>query len=199
MRNPLVEAAKAIVKALIYRPIGVRMGKESVFRFPWSLGNRKRIKVGSNTRIGANATLQPLAQYRGKAHDGRISIGSNVYIGGRLYIFAIDHVVIGDGCVLSEDVYITDNGHGLDPRAGSIMDQALTSRGPVRLGRNVFVGYGCSIMDGVELGDHCVVGTRSVVTKSFPPYSMIAGTPARLIKVYDPNSAAWIPAPAADN
>lgn len=50
---------------------------------------------------------------------------------------------------------------------------------------------GCSVLPGVTLGDHCVVGTRSVVTHSFPPYSMIDRSPARLIKTFNPMSGKW--------
>lgn len=187
----LISLAKRIVKLLVYRPKFVAMGKNSVFRFPWSLSNRRSIKVGDNTRIGPFATIKPLTFYRGKSLNGRVEIGSNVYIGGRLWLFAAHSVTIGDGCVLSEDVYITDNGHGFDPRAGNIMDQPLTSKGPVVLGQSVFVGYGCSILDGVTLGDHCVVGSRSVVTRSFPAYSMVAGSPARLIKRFSLKTGCW--------
>lgn len=103
----------------------------------------------------------------------------------------MDLVEIGSGCVLSEHVYVSDIAHGLDPRGGFIMEQPLESKGPVRIGKNVFIGYGCSILPGVTLGDHCVVGTRSVVTHSFPAYSMIAGSPARVVKQYNPITGQW--------
>lgn len=190
----LRHSVKELLKRLLFRPRGVRLGARSVFRRPWTLANRDRIVIGSDTRIGPNSTIHALRLYRGQSLDSRVEIGNRVYIGGRLSVFAAHRVCIGDGCVLSEDVYITDNGHGLDPRAGLIMDQPLTSRGPVEIGRHVFIGYGCSIMDGVTLGDHCVVGTRSVVTRSFPAYSMVAGVPARLIKRFEPSSGRWVDA-----
>jgi acetyltransferase-like isoleucine patch superfamily enzyme len=199
MMQRLASFAKELVKSLLFRPWGVSMGERSVFRRPWTLANRSAITIGARTRIGSGATMHPLASYRGQPLAGRIDIGSDVYIGGRFYVFACGTIEIGDGCVLSEDVYVTDNSHGLDPRAGLIMDQPLTSRGPVRIGRHVFIGYGASILDGVTLGDHCVVGTRSVVTRSFPAYSMVAGVPARLIKTFDPQSGAWVtPAPSQE-
>lgn len=193
MKKAFLRIVKLIIKPLIYRPTFVTMGENSVFRFPWTLKNRRYITIGANTRIGPFATIHALTRYRGRPLQGKVNIGSNVYIGGRLWLFSAHSVSIGDECVLSEDVYITDNGHGLDPRAGNIMDQPLTSKGPVTLGRGVFVGYGCSILDGVSLGDHCVVGSRSVVTRSFPAYSMIAGSPARLIKRFSLESGRWEP------
>jgi lipopolysaccharide O-acetyltransferase len=73
------------------------------------------------------------------------------------------------------------------------LSQKLTSRGRVQIGRGTFVGYRASIMDGVSLGRHCVVGANSVVTRSFPDGSMLAGCPARRIKFYCPVSKQWLP------
>ena len=120
-----------------------------------------------------------------------IDIGSGVYIGRHFYVTVIREIFIGDLCVLSEHVYITDEFHGMHPDRGPIMQQPLESKGPVIIGRSCFLGYRCAIMPGVTLGDHCVVGANSVVTRSFPAYSMIAGAPAKLIKTFDRESRVW--------
>jgi acetyltransferase-like isoleucine patch superfamily enzyme len=184
-------ALKQFVKDLLFRPAGVAMGPRSEVRRPRKIPNPGRVRMGADCSIGRFSLLHAFDHYAGTPHDGRITLGDNVYIGGFAQLHAIHHMRIGDGCVLSEYVYVSDNAHGLDPRGGPIMRQPLESRGPVTIGRNVFIGYGCVVMHGVTLGDHCVVGAGSVVTRSFPAYSMIAGSPARLVKTYDHDSGQW--------
>jgi acetyltransferase-like isoleucine patch superfamily enzyme len=193
-----MKGLKQFVKDLIFRPSGIDMGPRSMVRLPRWVHNGERIRMGADCFIGRLAVLHPLVDYDGTPQAGRIEIGDGVYIGGFAQIHAMQTLRIGDGCVLSEHVYVSDIAHGLDPRKGPIMKQPLESKGPVTIGRRVFIGYGCSILPGVTLGDHCVVGTRSVVTRSFPPYSMVAGSPARLIRRFDPETGQWVPASEGD-
>lgn len=183
---------KQTIKKYLYRPRCKEIGSNSWVMLPRWLYNPSRIRIGSDCVIGRFATLHPINSYGDMHHNGIIAIGNNVYIGGYVHIHSMGSVEISDGCVLSEHVYISDIAHGLNPTKGAIMDQPLESKGPVCIGRNVFIGLGCSILPGVTLGDHCVVGTRSVVTHSFPSYSMIAGAPAKLVKVFDQISKEWV-------
>lgn len=63
---------------------------------------------------------------------------------------------------------------------------------PVTIGRGCWIGEKVSIMPGVVLGNKCVVGANSVVTKSFPDYCIIGGIPARIIKKYDFIEHRWV-------
>jgi acetyltransferase-like isoleucine patch superfamily enzyme len=171
-------------RKVLYHPRGMKIARTASVRRPHWILNPHRIQVGEASRIHRFARLEA---YDSKTTDGgHVVIGEDVYIGYSCLITAMDRVEIGDGCVLADRVYVTDNAHGLDPNGGPIMAQPLESKGPVKIGRLCFIGIGSAIMPDVTLGDFCVVGANSVVTRSFPAYSIIAGSPARLIRVRDP-------------
>ena len=185
---------KEAVKALLYRPNGVSFGERSYILRPYSISGRSRIKIGKRSVIRSGLHIEAITKYAGVEYQPLIEIGDDVYIGSNAFFTAIDRISIGDGSVLSEQVYITDEFHGMDPQAGLIMRQPLTSKGPVTIGRGCFLGFRASIMPGVALGDHCIVGANSTVTHSFPAYSMVGGSPARLLKQYSAEARAWLPA-----
>lgn len=182
---------------LLQRPFGLgALGKGSVVRRPRILWGRDRVRIGDRCVVMPNSLMQVISEYAGKRYDSAINIGDDVYIGRHAYFVAAQSITISNGCVLSEHVYITDQHHGFNPLGGLMMKQEIESKGPVKIGPNCFLGYRTAVMPGVTLGEWCIVGANSVVTHSFPAYSMIAGIPARLIKIYSQELRQWIIPPA---
>ncbi|WP_369799202.1 DapH/DapD/GlmU-related protein [Chromobacterium sp. LK1] len=75
----------------------------------------------------------------------------------------------------------------------------VRSKGPIVLGERCWVGANVSITSGVTLGHDCVVGANSVVTHSFPPYTILAGVPARALRHLDLASGQWVRVDDADS
>jgi acetyltransferase-like isoleucine patch superfamily enzyme len=174
-------------------PLGMKeMGDNSFIFMPRKIRGRSYIEIGNDTCINSNAWIDAIERYQEQKFTPSIKIGDNVHVGQYSCIMCIDSICIDDGCVLSEYVYITDLFHGFDPTKGLIMSQNLISKGNVKIGESSFIGYRACIMPGVTLGKHCIVGANSVVTKSFPDYSMIAGSPAKLIKTFSFEKQDWV-------
>lgn len=181
-------------RVLRYRAAGLNVGVSSRIHGRFSFQGKQCIHIGARSTILPNAIFHALRCYAHRTYRPQIVIGDDVYIGRNAYFVAIDSISIGDGCVLSDFVYITDNAHGLHPEAGPLMKQPLQSKGPVRIGKNTFIGYRATILDGVDIGDHCIIGAHAVVTRSVPAYSMVAGVPGRVIKTFSREQNAWVPA-----
>ena len=152
----------------------------------------QHLTVGNNINIGSDARLLFIDEYAGQKYQPGLIIGSNVDIGNRFSALSAATITIGDGCLIASDVLITSENHGINPEGGGgYMAQPLVAS-PVTIGRGCWIGEKVSIMPGVVLGNKCVVGANSVVTKSFPDYCIIGGIPARIIKKYDFIEHRWV-------
>ncbi len=151
-----------------------------------------RSAAPTGVRIGDNATV-----YLGTMFDlgprGRVTIGRYSLINGAWFI-CDQAVEIGDYALISWNVVMMDNYRApLDPLArrrcleqvsGSTLRRLAAEQAarPIRIGRNVWIGFDCCIMPGVTIGDGAIVGARSVVFDHVPPYTVVAGNPARVIR-----------------
>ena len=164
---------------------GMRLGKGSMIGpgYDWIFVTLQGVVLGDFVVIGQNAWIQ-IVSYGGM--HGKIFVGNGTQIGRGAVISAIDSVVIGSKCLLSYHVSIFDHDHEVTNVNISPMDSGISQNEPVTIEDHCFIGAHTFILKGVHLGKHCVVGANSVVTKSFPRYSVIAGNPARLIRSLKP-------------
>ncbi len=146
--------------------------------------NKNNIRLGHHCLIFG--TLQ--SQY-----DGKITIGDNTCIFNDSLVGSVCDIKIGDCVIISNNVKIYDNNnHPTDPdirmemsRNGFFGD-AWTWRhadyAPVVIEDNVWIGERSTILKGVTVGRGSIIASNSVVTKDVPPYTIVAGNPARVVK-----------------
>jgi acetyltransferase-like isoleucine patch superfamily enzyme len=126
-----------------------------------------------------------------RCHEGRVEIGAKTVIGQECTISAYQHVRIGEQCVIADRAMFIDFDHGVVEVERPIRKQGIYKRDVV-VGSNVWIGYGACILRGVSVGDNAIVGTNSVVTKDVPANAVVAGIPARVIRMREaPRELRW--------
>ena len=107
-------------------------------------------------------------------------IGNNAFISDDTKINVRKKVSIGNGVMIGQGVLIYDHDH--DYRKGHIAMHDNFLEREVQIGNDVWIGSGTIILKGANIGDRCVIGAGSVVTRDIPPYSLAAGNPCRVIR-----------------
>lgn len=112
---------------------------------------------------------------------GEVHIGDRSTIGHNSVLVSRERIQIGDDCMLAAFCYVLDVDHEFANPEQAIAQQGLRIK-PVIVGNDVWVGAGSFILRGVTIGDGAVVAANSVVTEDVPPYTVVAGCPAKVIK-----------------
>ena len=167
-----------------------RIGRGTYIFKPMRVIEKKHIYIGDHCGILPQARLETVRSWKGTELQGVLRIGDHTTIEQCCHIIAADELIIGNDCVISSDVYISDCGHSLEDMGTSIIQQPLFIK-KTAIGNGCFIGTGAKIMPGVTLGNCVVVGAGAVVTKDVPDYVMVTGVPAKPIKKYDVMEGQW--------
>lgn len=149
-------------------------------------GTRERIEIGANSIVRAELFVFP--------HGGRIKIGEWCFIGQQSHVWSAESVTIGNRVLISHQVNIHDtDGHSLDPSlrhqqffeiatAGHPTNPVDIAAASVTIGDDAWIGFGSSILKGVTIGEGAIVAAGSVVVDDVGPWTVVAGSPARLVR-----------------
>ena len=134
---------------------------------------KSQLTVGDECHIRSYTVIAP--------RSGTIKIGSNVNINPYCYLYGYGNITIGDNTRIAAGCKIIAFNHSIDNLHEPINQRGNTAKG-IKIGKNVWLGADVKVLDGVEIGDNCVVGAGSVVSKTVKSDTIVAGVPAQIIK-----------------
>lgn len=150
--------------------------------------DKNKIRIGSNTRI-----MGDLCTFR---HGGEISIGAFCFVGPQTRIQSAKKIQIGDRVLIAHNVNIYDNiTHPLNARERHLdfvhfLEKGLQEKIDLRekeiiIGDDVWIGFNCTILKGVKIGNGAIIGANTLINEDVPPYAVMTGNPAKIIKYTD--------------
>jgi len=155
------------------------------------LGPRLELKIARKARVDFGRFVWVGHGTKIRCHEGVVEIGAKTVMGQECTISAYKRVRIGEQCVIADRAMFIDFDHGVVEVERPIRRQGIYTR-EVEVGSNVWIGYGACILRGVSVGDNSIVGTNSVVTKDVPANAVVAGVPARIVRMRDaPEQLRW--------
>jgi acetyltransferase-like isoleucine patch superfamily enzyme len=178
------DAFRWITRCFYYQPM-FRARCEKV-------GRNLRVDLGApyvygdiRIRIGDDCTMNAISSFvsTSSGKSPVLEIGNKTYLGHRVSISVGSRVSIGNHVLIANEVFIADNpGHPLDAGRRRVQGVEPDQIRPVTIGDDVWIGHGCKIMPGVTIGEGAVVGAGSIVTRDVPPFTLVAGIPAKPVR-----------------
>jgi acetyltransferase-like isoleucine patch superfamily enzyme len=170
------------------------MGNNVSFHFTSRLSRRRacRISLGHSVSLREYAWLNVATE--DPNGDPVIELEDKCYLGFGSMISAKNRIHLESGVAVSQSVLIMDHNHEYGDINVPILDQGITEGGRIRIGQGTWIGHGASIIcprGELTIGRNCVVAANSMVMRSIPPYSVVAGFPATIIRQYDPETGTW--------
>ena len=129
-----------------------------------------------NNQIGEKSSIRNPVTV---VEPNKVKMGKNSIIMNNALLMASGGIEIGDCTMVAAHAKLISNDHDL-------YDRRILTMLPIKIGNHVWVGAGATILKGVTVGDHAIIGGGSIVTKDVPPYAVVVGNPAKVVKYLDP-------------
>jgi acetyltransferase-like isoleucine patch superfamily enzyme len=149
----------------------------------FEIGRSARVRLGRWSWIGHGCKI--------RVHEGELQVGAKSVLGQECTFSCYQRISIGRECIIADRAMMIDFDHGMVEVERPIREQGIYKR-DVRVGHNVWIGYGACILRGVTVGNNAVIGTGAVVTADVPDDAVVGGVPAKLIRMRErPRSFRW--------
>jgi acetyltransferase-like isoleucine patch superfamily enzyme len=163
------------------------MRRQAFIRWPVHGNVLEALREG-RLEIGPHTLFEPGVWITAPG-NARIRIGSCCFLNIGTMVASANLVEIGDHCMLANGCFVSDANHRFDDPDWPVPWQGFQSKGPTRIGDNVWCGANVVVTSGVTVGERCVIGANSVVTDDIPPFSVAAGAPARVLRTIESSGA----------
>lgn len=174
-----------------------RRGRGVVIDHTVSVAAAGFMTIDDDTWIQRHAFLTaPLIEMKVPPKGPVLRIGKRVQVGPRCFFSAVNEILIEDDALFAPNVYLADHTHAYETVGAPVKDQGLMPYGRIRIGRGAWLGINTVVIAAgkdIDIGPGAVVSANSVVTRSVPAHSLVAGSPARVVKRYDEAAKAWRP------
>jgi acetyltransferase-like isoleucine patch superfamily enzyme len=154
--------------------------REAFVRWPVHGNVLEALRAG-RLEIGAGTLFEPHVWITAEG-QARVRIGAGSFLNLGVMVAALELVEIGEHCMFANGCFISDANHRFDDPNQPVPYQGFTSKGPTRIGDNVWCGANVVVTSGVTIGERSVIGANSVVLDDVEPFTIAAGAPARPIK-----------------
>jgi lipopolysaccharide O-acetyltransferase len=191
LSSRVFQRGKSFFYQLALQAPGINVGPGCQFT------GKRFIRFGSNISIYRNLWLEAVSEYAGTKFNPVIQLGNRVKFSNGVHISAIKKIIIGNNVLFGSNVFLSDHNHGgysgglhtspLIPPA----DRILYSEGAVIIEDNVWIGDNVNIVGPVIIGFGAVIAANSVVRKDVPMQTIVAGSPARIIKIFNESTLKW--------
>jgi acetyltransferase-like isoleucine patch superfamily enzyme len=157
--------------------------REAFVRWPVHGNVLEALREG-RLEVGPHTLLEP-GVWITAPDRARVRIGEGTFLNLGVMVASAELVEIGSHCMLANGCFVSDANHRFDDPTRPITWQGFTTKGPTRIGDNVWCGANVVVTSGVTIGDHCVIGANSVVTTDIPSGSIAAGAPAKVLRAIE--------------
>lgn len=186
------------ITSILIKPKVASMGKDCKIRMKGRILSGKYVHLADAVEIENNYTIAVYPSFGGKDNPVLNDPDKGVWLGERgsynrnLTIYCADRVFIGKDVLFGSNILVTDNEHGTNPEGNvSYRHQPLNAR-EVSIGNGCWIGEGAIILSGTSIGEKSIVAAGAVVKGDFPGMSIIAGVPAKIIRIWSSEKKQWI-------
>lgn len=190
-RFPLLSRFKNVVLSWHFRRRHTGKGSY-IDRSAHVLGWRS-VKIGKNSVVSADCWFN--VNNRSSAAT-QINVGDFCHLGRRNLLSSGQLLRLGDYCLTGPDCRFLGSDHIFNDPFLPYVASGAKQVAVMEVGPNCWFGAGVVVMGNVKIGHGSVIGALTLVTKDIPPFSLVVGNPARVIKRYSMNKQAWVPAQA---